>query len=119
MHDIDFYVPTEGITLLERELKDYPTFGSDHHQDKNWDLFFIKLRFNNQLIEIGGTDNTNNYDSQSQIWIKEEINFEQSSIVEFEDIELPVMAKQNLITYKQRLNRKVDQIDIQEIQNPV
>jgi hypothetical protein len=49
--------------------------------------------------------------------IKEEINFEQSIIVDFDDIKLPVMPKEQLITYKQRLSRDVDKIDIQEIKN--
>ncbi|NGP75465.1 nucleotidyltransferase family protein [Balneolaceae bacterium YR4-1] len=116
LHDIDIYVPTEGMDKLERELEDYLTFGPAHHQDKYWDLVFMKLSFNDQLIEIGDAGNTKYFDSLSQSWIKEVIHFEQSQIIEYEGIRLPVMPKQKLIAYKQRLNRKVDLIDIQEIQ---
>lgn len=115
MHDIDFYVPSNAISKLEHELNNYLIFGPEHHQDKNWDIYFMKLSYNGQQIEIGDAENTRYYDSHSQKWIKEEINFEQSNVVKFEDIKLPVMPKHQLIKYKQRLNRKVDQIDIQEI----
>lgn len=104
LHDIDFYVPSEGISKLEHELEDYLIFGPEHHQDENWDLVFMKLCYNGQQIEFGDADNTKYFDSQSQTWVREDINFKESNLVEFEGMELPVMPKQNLLAYKQRLN---------------
>lgn len=43
----------------------------------------------------------------------------ESNMIEYEGIELPIMPKQDLIKYKQRLGRKVDRIDIREMQNQV
>lgn len=118
LHDIDFYVHGKEMSKLEEKLTKYIEFGPKQHQDENWDLIFMKLSYNGQQIEFGDADNTKYFDSQSQKWIKEEINFEESNLIEFEGIKLPVMPKQNLIEYKQRLNRQVDQIDIQEMENP-
>ena len=117
LYDIDLYVPSKEISKLEEELTEYIEFGPGRHQDKNWDLVFMKLSYNDQQIEFGDADNNKYFDSQSQRWIKEEINFSESNIIEFEGIALPVMPKQALIEYKQRLNRKVDRIDINEMQN--
>lgn len=117
LHDIDLYVPSKEISKLEEELIEYIEFGPEHHQDENWDLVFMELRYNDQQIEVGDADNTKYFDSLSQRWIKEEVNFSASNIIEFEGIELPVMPKKALVRYKQRLNRKVDRIDIKEMQN--
>ena len=117
LHDIDFYVPGKDISTLEKILTEHIKSGPEYYQDEHWDLVFMKLIYNGQQIEIGDADNTKYFDSQSQRWIKEEINFSESNIIEFEGIALPVMPKQALIEYKQRLNRKVDRIDIKEMQN--
>lgn len=117
LHDIDIYVPEMAIPKLEEELKEYIEFGPAHHKDEHWDLVFIKLNYKGQQIEFGDADNTRYFASQTNEWIQEEIDFTKSTDMEFEGIRLPVMPKQHLISYKQRLNRKVDQIDIKGIQN--
>ena len=116
LHDIDFYVPHESFSKLEQELKEHIVFGPKLHQDENWDLVFMKLNYKNQLIEFGDADNTKYFNSDSQRWVKEKIDFAEPNVIEFEGIEVNVMPRQKLIQYKQRLNRKVDQIDIREIQ---
>jgi len=119
LHDIDLYVPGKDFSKLENEHIEYIEFGPKYHKDEHWDLDFMKLNYDGQEIEIGDADHTRYFDSQSCQWIKEEINFSGSNIIEFEGITLPVMPKQDLIKYKQRLNRKVDRIDIEEMQNEV
>ncbi len=116
LHDIDIYVPNESISKLEQRLDRYLKFGLEHYRDENWDIVFMKLHYNGQQIEFGDADSAKYFDSQSQEWIKEEIIFEKSVLIEFEGIELAVMPKQQLIDYKQKLNRSVDQMDIKEIQ---
>jgi len=116
LHDIDLYVPNEGISKLVPELKEYLEFGPEHYRGEFWDLVYMKLRYNGQQIEIGDADQSKYYDSQSQQWIPAEIDFSEAEIIEFVGIELPVMPKQELIQYKQRLDRRVDRIDIREMQ---
>lgn len=117
LHDIDFYVPGNEIPKLEKELTEYIEFGPAHHRDENWDLVFMKLNYNGYQIEIGDASRARYFDSQSQQWVKEEINFSESDIIEFDGINLPVMPKQDLMRYKQRLDRKVDRIDLREMRN--
>ena len=117
LHDSDIYVPGKSLSIVEDELAEYIEFGPKHHKDENWDLVFMKLYYKNQQIEFGDAENTKYFDSESQQWIKEEINFSESNLIEFEGIALHVMPKQDLIKYKQRLNRKVDRIDVKEMQN--
>ena len=116
LHDIDFYIPGKYITILENELTEYIEAPPEHLNDENWDILFMKLRYNGQQIEFADADTARYYDSRSQLWIKQEINFTESTLIEFEGIELPVIPKQDLIQYKKRLDRKVDRIDIMEIQ---
>lgn len=115
LHDIDMYVPGKSISKLQTEVQDYVEFGPAHHKGENWDLVLMKLNYHGQQIEIGDADHTKYFDSRTQQWTKEEINFNSSSIGEFEGIKLPVMPKQQLVEYKNRLNRKVDQIDLKGI----
>lgn len=117
LHDIDIYVSEEAIPKLEEELKTYIEFGPAHHKDEHWDLIFMKLNYNGWQIEFGDADHTRYFDSQTNRWIQKKIDFEESVEKEFEGIWLPVMPKHQLINYKQRLNRKVDQADIKEIRN--
>lgn len=116
LHDIDFYVPGKDISTLEKILTEHIKSGPEHYQDEHWDLVFMKLIYNGQQIEIGDADNTRYFNSQSGQWINEVINFSESNRLTFDGIELPVMPKQDLITYKQRLDREVDRIDIMEMQ---
>ncbi len=116
LHDIDFYVPGKDMSKLKNKLTEHINFGPEHYQNEYWDLIFMKLSYNGHQIEIGDADNTWYFDSQSGQWIKEKINFSASDNIKLNDIELPVMPKQDLITYKQRLNRVVDRMDIKEMQ---
>lgn len=116
LRDIDLYVPAEAVSILKQEVNDYIESGPEHYKDENWDLIFMKLRYNNQQIEIGDADNTRYFNSRSGEWIKEEINFSESTRMEYNGIMLSLMPKQKLIDYKKRLNRKVDRMDIRQMQ---
>lgn len=116
LHDIDFYVPGKAMPVLEEHLKEYIDFGPDHYIDDQWDLIFMRINFEGQQIEFGDADRTHYFDTATQKWIKEKIDFSSSIIKSIGDIEVPVMPKHQLIEYKKRLNRKVDQLDIKEIQ---
>ena len=119
LHAIDQYVPGKDLLKLENELAEYIVYGPVHHQDEHWDLVFMKLSYKGQKIEIGDANNTNYFDSSSKRWIKEKINFLESNMLEIEGITLLIMPKQDLIKYKERLNRNVDRIDIEEMQNEI
>lgn len=117
LHDIDLYVPGRAMPELEEELKEYIEFGPSHHKDNEWDLVFMRLNYNGRQIELGDADRTRYFDSGSGRWVDEKIDFESSRILEFQGIKLPVIPKRRLIEYKQRLDRKVDRLDLKEIQD--
>lgn len=75
----------------------------------------MRLNNMNQQIELCDADTAKYFDSKANQWRKEKIDFSKSVKMELHGIRLPVMPKQNLIKYKNRLNREVDQIDIDEI----
>lgn len=117
VHDIDFYVPGAAMTRLEKELEEYIDFGPEQYRDEQWDIVFMKLNYGGQQIEFGDADRTRYFDSQAGQWVKEEIDFSRSEIRQYDGIELPVMPKDQLIDYKQRLNREVDRKDVDEMRN--
>jgi hypothetical protein len=115
LHDIDLYVPEKAISKLQRKLENYIEFGPEHYRDELWDIIFMKLNYQGQQIEFADADSTRYFDSHSQQWVKEDVDFSKSVIMEYEGIMLPIMPKEKLIEYKQRLNRTVDQLDLEEI----
>lgn len=115
LHDIDIYVPGKTMPKLSEELIDYIEFGPVHHKDENWDLVFLKLKYKGRQIEFGNADTAKYFDTKSNQWVNAKIDFYNSTEIEFEGLKLPVMPREQLIEYKRRLNRTVDQIDLKEL----
>jgi len=112
LHDIDIYVPGKSLKDLAVGLSGYTEFGPEYHQDEHWRIVFMKLHYKGWQIELADAGQTAYFDYRANQWIKEEIDFKQSVRIEFKGIILPVMPKDRLIAYKQRLDREVDRLDV-------
>jgi len=116
LHDIDFYIPGSSFDRLQEEVWEFIEFGPEHYKDEHWDIIFMKLDYHGRQIEFGDADHTRYYDTHTDQWIREEIDFSASVMVSCEGVELPVMPKQQLIDYKRRLNREVDRADVEYLE---
>lgn len=114
--DLDFYLPLRKVwALLLPEVGRYVLWGPEHFRDSHWDITFVKLAFAEQQIEFGDSEDAHYFDPVATQWARQVITYEASEWREVLGVRVPVMPRAELIQYKQRLNRPVDQHDLQEI----
>ena len=103
-------IPMEGHAFAQHIV-----FGPGHHKSDLWDLVYLKLDYNGQIIELGDADNTKFRNANTGQWVKENVDFSASEIREIFSISVPVMPKDKLLSYKSKLQREVDKIDLEQI----
>ncbi|MEX2272678.1 MAG: hypothetical protein WD690_14490 [Vicinamibacterales bacterium] len=113
--DLDFYVPTSRLDDVADVTAAYATRRPSHHRDECWDLTFMKLEYEGRPIELGGADRARYFDRHAGLWREAGIRFDASVEMTIFGIRVPVMPLDQLIEYKQRLDRDVDRQDVAEI----
>ena len=114
--DIDLYMPMARFDAIRPEVEAAVTWGPAYETGARWDLTYVKMLYEGQKIEIGDSDTTLIFDEAEQQWVKQDIHFDQSVYVEVYGVRIPVMPKDQLITYKLMLAREVDLIDIEQME---
>ena len=117
IHDIDFYADLKDLEKINDLLNEYITQKPMYYKDEYWDITFMKLFYQDQQIEIGDIHNCFIYDKKKNIWVKQLIDLQNFTEIKSGNITVKVMNKEQLIAYKNILGRKVDIIDIQNINN--
>ena len=113
--DLDFYVPTSRLEDVADVTAAYVSRLPSHYQDACWDLTFMKLDYDGRAIELGGADGAQYFDRQAGLWREAGIRFDFSVERTIFGIRVPVMPRDQLIAYKQRLDRDVDRQDVAEM----
>jgi hypothetical protein len=113
--DLDFDVPEEYFQKLIPEVKQYIVYGPQQYKDDSWDLLLMTLNYNGQEIDIAGAYEAKLFDKSTQTWITNRVDLSKALIKEMFGLQLPVMSKEELITYKKKLNRDVDEEDVRQL----
>lgn len=114
--DIDLYAPLAEHPELLQVLAAATVWGPQHYRDETWDLVFMKLDHGRVRIEIGDSSaNPQYFDQIAQRWTNQRIDFTCSTQHTVFGVQVPVIPRQELIAYKEALNRDVDLIDIAQI----
>lgn len=113
--DIDLYVRDVDIGQLLPHLTPYISRPLDHYKEHGWDLHYLQLVYHSQKIEIGLSDYCKIQSATDGRWHKLVIDYSSSVMGQYQGIQVPVIPVHHLIAYKQRLNREVDRIDIEEL----
>lgn len=116
LEDIDIDIPEKCFDLILSDIKPYITFGPSHYKSELWDLYLLTLNYKNQPIDISGAHTTKIFNQKDGKWQKIKTDFAKTEIRPIFDIEVPLIQRAELIRYKSVLNRKVDQIDVQQLQ---
>ncbi len=77
----------------------------------------MTLKYKGQEIDLCGRDNMKIFDYHKKKWIKLRRNFLQRTMKYLYGFKVPVESKNELLAYKKKLWRKVDRIDIGQIEN--
>ena len=113
--DIDIALPTDKLSELLPDVKDYITYKLDRYLDENWDVTGMTVEYKGQEIDLVGAQGKRIFDKVNKKWITLENDFPTSEYKEVYGLKVPIMAKEKLIAYKTMLGREVDLIDIKEL----
>ena len=114
--DIDIDVPGSRIRPLAKEVNKYIIFGPKAYHDRHWDLLLMTLRYKGQVIDICSGDHTKIFDHTAKKWLLLRTDFKKSKMKYFDGLRLPVEPEGELLDYKRKLGRKVDKIDVRNLE---
>lgn len=115
--DIDIDIPEENFPDLLPEVSRYITYGPEQYQDESWDLWRMTLYYQGQEIDLCGANQAKLFDTTTQQWTPITTDFSKTVPKEAFGLVLPVMSKAELIDYKSKTNREVDQEDVKCLRN--
>jgi len=110
--DIDIEVSQKHFKQIVPEIKPYIFFGPDWFHDKNWTLFYAKLKYEDQKIDFCEGETLKIIDDKTGKVVIDGIDFSECEMKEAFGIKIPVMPKEKLIAYKKVLDRDVDRADV-------
>ncbi len=116
LYDIDIDVPEDRIDEIAEEAKDYITEGPYQHKSENFDLILLTLDYHGQPIDIGGAYDVKIKNKDTGKWEIYPTDFSKSQIHEIFGIQIPVVTKEELISYKSKVARLTDLEDVRQIQ---
>jgi hypothetical protein len=108
-------IPTARLMDVADAAAAYVVRSPMHHRDEAWDLVFMKLEYGGQEIELGGAEGAKYFDRAAECWCSVEIEFGVSVECTILNVRVPIMPFEQLVAYKRRLGRDVDQQDLDEI----
>ena len=114
LNDIDIDIPKDKFKKIINDMQEYIVYGPEDYKDKKWDLYLMTLNYCGQEIDIGSAD-VKIYDSGSEAWLSFTTHFDQSVWKEVAGIKVPVMPKNELISYKKYLDGEHQRVDIKAL----
>ena len=115
LNDIDVFVPDVTFWPLVEALKDHIRKPAIRQCEAGWDLTYVQFVYDGMKIEIGSDDTPRIQDGTTGQWCALDIDFDDAEMRTYGECDLPVMARDKLIAYKQILAREVDLIDVAEL----
>ena len=117
LNDIDIDIHDEDFDRILDEIKPYLIFGPAHYKDERWDLLLATLNHEGQEIDISGGDTLKICDARTGEWKLSPTDFSNVEQRGIFDLTVPVIAREDLVSYKSMLQGEHQQIDIQATQN--
>lgn len=114
--DIDLYIPMEKAQAAIDEMRPYLIREPLPHHSTFWDLTYLVLDYEGVYIEIGdSSSNPHIFNQRDQRWDPQVIDYSASHKAALFGIEVDVMPRSELASYKTKLDRKVDHVDLREM----
>ncbi len=110
--DIDLDVPEESLPMLAVLLAGHVVFGPARFRDQEWDIMLLTVNYAGCDIDLGGAYGARVFDRAAQSWVPVVADLGTAVRLKVFGIEVPVIAKDALISYKRRLDRDVDRMDV-------
>ena len=117
LEDIDIDIPEDKFDLVKTETENFITYGPEQFKDESFDLLLMTINYHGQLIDLCGAFQVKIYNKNTNEWKNLSANFRTAEIKNIFGIDVPVIAKSELIDYKKSIGRPVDLIDIEQMSN--
>lgn len=119
LYDIDIDIPEDCYNLLIQDVSKYIIFGPALFQDNEWKLKLMTLKYEEQLIDLGGAYHTYIRNKLNQEWIHIPTDFNSAKFYTIDDITILIIDKYHLIEYKKIIARDTDLDDVAQIINNI
>jgi hypothetical protein len=116
LRDLDFYVPDGALDDLVPHIEPYVTYGPEREHGDLWRLTYLKARYLSVLIEVADANTASYRDVDNGAWRPASIDFDASTVVHINGVEVSVMPKSQLITYKRSIDRPEDREDVRQME---
>lgn len=115
LEDIDIDIPEDKFSLVKTNVDSFVVYGPEQFKDGSWDLMLMTLNYHGQQIDLSGASHTKICNRATKKWQDLPANFSTAEIKTLFDVDVPVIAKNELLQYKKIIARPVDLIDIEQI----
>ncbi len=109
--DIDINVG-EGFDRILPHVREYIHYGPTHYEDDQWRVYLMTIKFAGQNIDISPLDQMSYYDPQEKVWVPFSTDLSNVRVMRYLDMDLPFIAEEKLIAYKEIMGRGVDRKDV-------
>ena len=116
LNDIDIDVPEEFLPVLARELEPFKTFGPERSISDCFDCQLLGFSYKGQEIELSGAENLFIKDTSSKKWVSWPTDLSKVERRTILGLNVPVMARKQLIEYKRLAGRDTDLMDVSELE---
>ena len=117
LYDIDIEVPDKYFNKLLLLVKNKVIYGPKRYLDETFDILLMTLKYQGQEIDISGCETDKLYNHETKQWEPGEIKIDNFTEKNIYGLKVPVIKKQDLLTYKSKTKRSVDLEDIKDISN--
>jgi len=116
LNDIDFGIPEKYFSVILPEISKYITYGPKRYKDAKWDCELITLNYQNQEIDISGTETIKMSNKERTKWIPLDESSDTLDM-KFKGIDIKVMDPVELMEYKKELDGDHQLIDIRAVED--
>lgn len=117
--DIDIYAALQDSPHFREFLDDIRSYLIREwtpHLSASWDIVYLALNYQEMQIEIAeSSNNPRFYNHRDGRWEEQGVDFAVSTYLDLYGMNVAIMPKDELLTYKAMLNREVDRLDIAQI----
>lgn len=110
--DIDLDVPEAAMSKIAPLVKEHIVAGPCRYKDEEWDLFVLSLKYCGQEIDLCGAESQRIHDKSARRWVSLTVSFVKSPMKNIFGMRVRVIPKSELITYKSKIKRDVDILDV-------
>lgn len=112
LNDIDIFVPGAHFSTVVHAGREFISKAAGRRQEEGWDLTYVQFKYEGIMVEVGSAESVKIFDADNEAWVPLDIDFSRYTNVLLMNLELPLILKDDLISYKYKLSRVVDIEDI-------